>query len=273
LVQTVDFFTPIVDDPYSFGAIAAANALSDVYAMGGMPLTVLNIACFSPEMAPAEVWASILKGAADKTIESGAVILGGHSVEDKEPKFGMAVTGTVDTNKMFVNTAAEPGDRIFLSKPLGTGIVTTAAKFDGCPEDVLQAAIQSMATLNRAAMEVGLRNGVRCATDITGFGLVGHLFNIAKSSNCRIVIRAEALPLIGGVLELRAQNFLTGGAAKNADFLGAHLVIEPSAPDWAADTVLDPQTSGGLALFAQQSIEGYPEIGWVEEGPVEIRIV
>ena len=180
LVQTVDFFTPVVDDPYAFGQIAAANSLSDVYAMGGRPLTVLNIACFDPTAAPAEVWAAVLKGAADKTIEAGATILGGHSVDDKEPKFGMAVTGTVDPTRMFANTEAAEGDVIYLTKPLGTGIVTTAAKFDDCPPATLQEATQSMTALNDKAALLGHEYGVRCATDITGFGLVGQWYNLAR---------------------------------------------------------------------------------------------
>src|SRR4051812_29611756 len=156
--------------------------------MGGRPITVLNIACFDPAAAPAEVWASVLKGAYDKTIESGAVVAGGHSVEDDEPKFGMAVTGIVDPKKVFTNTTAQPGDAIYLSKPLGTGILTTAAKWDQCTPEELQAGIASMSTLNREAAELGQAHGVRCATDITGFGLAGHLFNVARGSGVTIEI-------------------------------------------------------------------------------------
>lgn len=263
LVQTVDFFTPIVDDPYSYGAIAAANALSDVYAMGGRPITALNIACFDPSAAPAEVWSDVLRGAFDKTIEAGAVVIGGHSVEDDEPKFGMAVTGLVNPKKTFANTEAKPGDRIYLSKPLGTGIVTTAAKNDACSAEELAAAIASMATLNRDACEVGLQYGVRCATDITGFSLAGHLFNIARNSGVQIEIDSTALPLLPGVERMVAEGQTTGGARKNEAFIGAGISFEQTVPDWLRHVIFDPQTSGGLALFSSESIEGLPEIGRV----------
>ncbi len=273
LVQTVDFFTPIVDDPYSFGAIAAANALSDVYAMGGRPLTVLNIACFSPGLAPPEVWAAILQGAYDKVTEAGAVVVGGHSVEDKEPKFGMAVTGEVDPRRMFVNTMARPGDRIFLTKPLGSGIVSTAAKFDACAPEELAEAVRWMTTLNREAAEGGVAHGVRCATDITGFGLCGHLFNVARASGTAIEIRAEALPVLPGVERMVAEGNTTGGAGANELHLGDRLHVDPSVPAWLKAVALDPQTSGGLALFSPGPLPGYAEIGRVVEGEPSIRLV
>jgi len=263
LVQTVDFFTPIVDDPYAYGQIAAANSLSDVYAMGGRPLTVMNLCCFDPNAQPPEVWAAILKGMHDKTLESGAVLVGGHSVEDKEPKFGLSVTGLVEPDRMFANTAAEPGDRIFLSKPLGTGIVTTAHKAATCPEEALSAAIQSMATLNREAAERGLAAGVRCATDITGFGLAGHLLNVARGSGVVIEVSSDALPLLPQVERLADQGYVTGGAGKNRTFLGEALEIFESVAPSRGQVVLDPQTSGGLALFSKDSIPGFAEIGRV----------
>lgn len=273
LVQTVDFFTPIVDDPYAFGAIAAANALSDVYAMGGRPLTVLNTACFSPGLAPAEVWAAILQGAYDKVTEAGAVVVGGHSVEDKEPKFGMAVTGEVDPRRMLVNTAARPGDRIFLTKPLGTGIVTTAAKFDACGEDELAEAVRWMEKLNRAASEFALAHGVRCATDVTGFGLCGHLFNVARASGVGIEIVAEALPVLPGVERMVAEGNTTGGAGANELHLAGRLDVAPTVPPWLKAVALDPQTSGGLALFSPDPIPGFAEIGRVVESEPRIRLV
>lgn len=263
LVQTVDFFTPVVDDPYSYGAIAATNALSDIYAMGGRPLTVLNVSCFDPSAAPAEVWAEVLRGAFEKTVEAGAVVMGGHSVEDKEPKFGMAVTGLVNPDKMFANTNAEPGDFIYLSKPLGTGIVTTAAKFDDCTEDELAEAIHWMSTLNKEACEKGIEAGVRCATDITGFGLSGHLYNVARSSEVVIEIDTSSLPLLPGVLPMIERKNVTGGAKKNIAFLGDALQIESSVSDSLRAIVVDPQTSGGLALFSKQPIDGYCCIGKV----------
>jgi len=270
-VQTVDFFTPIVDDPNAYGQIAAANSLSDVYAMGGRPLTVLNIACFDPALAPAEVWAAVFKGMADKVLESGAVIVGGHSIVDDEPKFGCAVTGLVDEKRMFANTNAKPGDRIFLTKPLGTGIVTTAAKNDAASGDQLSAAIASMSKLNKDAAELGLANGVRCATDITGFGLAGHLFNVARASKVSIEVDTSALPLFPDLQRLVEQGHTTGGAERNKEFLGDALVFGDSVPDWMRAVIVDPQTSGGLALFSSNTIEGAQEIGRVVSGPPSVR--
>lgn len=273
LVQTVDFFTPIVDDPYAYGAIAAANSMSDVYAMGGRPITVLNISCFDPESAPAEVWAAVIKGAAEKTAEAGAVVVGGHSVKDAEPKFGMCVTGLVDPNRMFANTEARPGDAIYLSKPLGTGIVATAAKFDQCEPSELEAAIGTMSRLNREACDKGIEAGVRCATDITGFGLAGHLFNVARGSGVTIVLEAGALPVLPGVQRMVEADLTTGGGARNAAHLAGALQFEPGVPEWMRHVIVDPQTSGGLALFSAVPIEGYARIGSVRAGPPEIHVV
>jgi selenide,water dikinase len=272
LVQTVDFFTPVVDDPYAYGQIAAANALSDIYAMGGRPLTVLNIACFNPTAAPAEVWAEVLRGAYDKTTEAGAVVMGGHSVEDDEPKFGMAVTGLVDPRKSFVNTEAKIGDEIWLTKPLGTGVVTTAAKFDSCSKEELDAAIETMTTLNRQASEAGMAAGVRCATDITGFGLAGHLFNVARGSNITIEIDSDALPLLPGVQKMITEGNITAGGTRNAGFLGAALVIDDSVSNWMRHLVVDPQTSGGLALFCQANPGIGVRIGRAVAGEPSIRV-
>jgi selenide,water dikinase len=272
LVQTIDFFTPIVDDPYAYGAIAAANAFSDVYAMGGRPLTVLNIACFNPAAAPPEVWAAILRGAFDKTTEAGAVVMGGHTVEDNEPKFGLSVTGIVDPHLMFANTEAKPGDGIWLSKPLGTGIIATAAKYQQCDHGVLQRAIESMSELNRAASEAGLRAGVRCATDITGFGLAGHLLNVAIGSGVAIDLDAASLPLLDGVEELIGLQMTTGGSQKNRAFLAERLQFANDVPEYLQEVILDPQTSGGLALFSSTPISGMAYIGQVVEGEPAIRV-
>lgn len=271
LVQTIDYFTPIVDDPYAYGQIAAANALSDIYAMGGRPLTVLNVTIFDPATAPPEVWAAVLKGMYDKTIEAGAIVLGGHSVEDAHPKFGMSVTGIVDPDRMFANTNARPGDGIYLTKPLGTGIITTAAKFDEAEPGEIEAAIASMSRLNRGAAELGQAHNVRCATDITGFSLAGHLFNIARASEVTIDIEAGALPLLPGVENQIAKGNVTGGAQKNRQFVGDAFEIESDVPKWREAVIFDPQTSGGLALFSSEPIDA-PRIGTVRAGPPLIRV-
>ncbi len=271
LVQTVDFFTPIVDDPYAYGQIVAANSLSDVYAMGGRPLTVLNIACFNPLGAPADTWAKVLLGMHDKTAEAGALILGGHSIEDKEPKFGMAVTGVVDPARMFANTGAEPGDAIYLTKPLGTGILTLAAHHEKCTPEELQAGIESMTTLNKDAAERAIEAEVRCATDVPGFGLTGHLYNVARASEVAIRIDSDALPLLPGLKRMLGEDISMGGAVKNRRYLGEDLRFEDSVPEWIRQVVLDPQTSGGLALFSKQKLP-YPRIGEVSKGEPTLTV-
>jgi len=274
LVQTMDFFTPIVDDPYSFGQIAAANALSDVYAMGGRPLTTMNIACFDPECAPAEVWADVLRGMFEKTVEAGAVCVGGHSVIDTQPKFGMSVTGLVDPKNIWSNDRAEVGDGIWLSKPLGTGIVTTAAKFDQCTVEELGAAVSSMSKLNANARDAALELSVpvHCATDITGFGLAGHLFNVARASKVQIQIAAASLPVFSGVEKMVAEGHTTGGGARNEAYLASRLTFESDVPDWLRHLVLDPQTSGGLAMFSKTPIPGCTRIGHVVAGDPGIHV-
>lgn len=273
LVQTMDFFTPIVDDPYAYGQIAAANALSDVYAMGGRPITAMNIACFNPASAPAEVWSRVLQGMYDKVAESGAVIVGGHSVIDTEPKFGLSVTGMVDPRRMFANTGALPGDAIWLSKPLGTGIVATAAKSDACTEDELALAINAMSRLNADASERGLELGVRCATDITGFGLLGHLSHVARASSVSIELDAASISVLPGVERMIEAGMTTGGAVRNREFVAPILEVDERVPSWLMEVVSDPQTSGGLALFTAQVPAGMTRIGRVLEGPAGIRIV
>jgi selenide,water dikinase len=274
LVQTMDFFTPIVDDPYAYGQIAAANALSDVYAMGARPLTVMNIACFDPDAAPAEVWAGVFRGLYDKTVESGAVLVGGHTVIDDEPKFGLSVTGLVDPAKTWRNDRAVVGDQVWLSKPLGTGIMTTAAKNDQCSDVDLSEAISQMATLNRAACEAATAVGdVHCATDITGFGLAGHLFNVARASAVRIRVDSALLPVLPGVEQMVLKGCVTGGGTKNRIHVGDRLSFGPGVPKWKEDLVVDPQTSGGLAVFSARPVPGFVRIGEVVEGEASIDVV
>lgn len=247
LVQTVDFFTPVVDDPYQYGAIAAANALSDVYAMGGRPLSALSIACFPERDFPAEWAAAIVRGGFDKLAEAGCLLLGGHSVRDPEIKFGYAVTGTVDPAALMTNAGARPGDQLVLTKPLGTGVLATALKAAQAPAEAVGAAAASMATLNRAGAEAAARAGVRGATDVTGFGLLGHAAALARESRVTLEIVAEALPLLPAAREL-ALRFQPGGLKANALQFEPLAELGPGLDPALRALLSDPQTSGGLLL-------------------------
>lgn len=254
LVQTVDFFTPIVDDPYRFGAIAAANSLSDVYAMGGTPITALNIVCFPIKELPGTMLADILRGGADKMREAGVHLAGGHSVDDPEPKYGLSVTGTVHPDRVATNAGARPGDVLVLTKPLGTGILTTAAKNDALDPETLDLACETMATLNAAAAEamravgIGADAAVHAATDITGFGLLGHLSHIARASNVALRLDGSAIPLLPRAREMAAAGFTTGGGSANAGYLEEIVAFADAVPDDLRAVLLDPQTSGGLCI-------------------------
>jgi selenide,water dikinase len=245
LVQTVDFFAPIVDDPYLFGQIAAANALSDVYAMGGEPLTALNIVGFPSGKLPLEVLTEILRGGQDKVHETGAVVVGGHSIIDEELKFGLAVTGRANPKRILSNANAVVGDRLLLSKPLGTGIVATAAKRGDLGDAETDAMYVSMCRLNAGASRAALVVGVRCATDVTGFGLLGHASHIAAASNVTLIIRADDVPVLPGAREAWLRGTRTGGAERNAEYLESR-VDWGRASEIARAIVMDPQTSGGL---------------------------
>jgi selenide,water dikinase len=279
LVQTVDFFPPIVDDPYTFGAIAAANALSDIYAMGGRPILALAIAGF-PEDLPAEVIAAILQGGADKVAEAGAVVAGGHTVIDKEPKYGLCVTGLVHPDRVTAKAHARPGDVLLLTKPLGTGVITTAHKRGAVADEHLQAAIESMLRLNRHAAELAAAVGPHSATDITGYGLLGHAGELARNSAARLVIQLERVPLLPGALDYARQNIFPGGLGRNREFLlgDGFVRLADGLDEIHTQLLFDPQTSGGL-LFAlpaegaaelveQMAQAGQPcwEIGYVAEG-------
>lgn len=264
LVQTLDFFTPVVDDAYLFGQIAAANSLSDCYAMGASPITAMNIALYDPAVISSDIWAKVLLGAYDKCTEAGVAVVGGHTVEDKEPKFGLSVTGIGHPDQLFQNTFAQPGDGIWLTKPIGTGIVLTAAKFDDCPDETFRVTTESMSTLNRASMEKGLAAGVRCATDITGYGLGGHLMNVARASRVQIVLDLSAIPTFPGLDALIEAKNTTGGGMRNREFAASETSGE--ATENQLHIVFDPQTSGGLALFSKVPIEGATLVGRVESG-------
>jgi len=247
LVQTVDFFAPIVDDPYEFGQVAAANALSDVYAMGGEPLTALSIAAFPTSRLPLEVLTAILRGGQDKVREAGALLVGGHTVVDEELKYGLAVTGRADPRRLLTNAAARAGDVLLLTKPIGTGILATAGKegtLDAASRRVLS---ETMCRLNAEASRAALAVGARCATDITGFGLLGHAAHIARASDVTLEIEASRVPMLPGAIEAATAGVRTGGAERNV----AHL--EERVRWGGVDAVrrallVDPQTSGGLLV-------------------------
>ncbi|MEK4511030.1 selenide, water dikinase SelD [Paenibacillus sp. FSL K6-2524] len=248
LVQTLDFFTPIVDDPYSFGQIAAANALSDIYAMGGKPLTVLNIVAFPISVLDKSVLTDILRGAADKVQEAGATLVGGHSIDDKEPKFGLSVTGLIHPDKVRTNAAARVGDKLILTKPIGVGILTTSIKKDQLSADETTRLIQVMSTLNKTAAEIMEPYDVHACTDVTGFGLLGHASEMAKGSGLGLIIHQDAVPLLPRVRELAEEGFVPGGTKNNF----AHLegsILYPEHMDQISRYILcDAVTSGGLLI-------------------------
>lgn len=246
LVQTVDFFPPIADDPFLFGQIAAANALSDVYAMGGEPRIALNLLCV-PKSMPDSAVHDLLRGGYSKVYEAGAVIAGGHSILDEEPKYGLCVTGFVHPNHILTNTGAQPGDVLFLTKPLGAGILTTAAKADLCPPDVLQAVYARMTTLNRAARDAMVQFRVHACTDVTGFGLLGHALEMAQGSGVQIKLNVSALPIPSEALELARMGILPEGMYRNRKY-AEPFVMADSVPLEIQDALYDPQTSGGLLI-------------------------
>ncbi len=252
VVETVDFFPPIVDDAYVYGAIAAANAMSDVYAMGGRVIFALNVAGF-PRDFPKEVIAEIFRGGADKVAEAGGVVAGGHTVVDPEPKYGLCVTGLVHPKRILVKGGLRTGDRLFLSKALGTGVIATAAKADACGAEVLQRAVESMLRLNRVASEVAHEFAVRGATDITGFGLLGHAAEMVEASGVGIEIRTSLLPILEGALPLAEKGHFSGGMKRNRRHIegsfGPGLQIRSDLPPHLANLLFESETSGGL-LFS-----------------------
>ena len=247
LIQTVDFFTPIVDTPYEYGAIAAANALSDVYAMGGEVLFALNIAALPPDL-PTDMMAEILRGGADVVRSVGAAIAGGHTIQDKEPKYGLAVTGLVHPDRILTKGGARPGDVLVLTKPLGTGTITTALKRGQVDPAHLDAAIASMMRLNRAASQAAQAAGARSATDITGFGLIGHASEMAEAAGVRFRIRFDALPWLPGALGYAEAWVFAGGAHNNHAFYNPLVTYTRPVLDWQETLLHDPQTSGGLLV-------------------------
>jgi len=244
IVQTLDFFTPVVDDPYDYGAIAAANSLSDIYAMNGKPLFALNICAF-PKSQPVELWREVLRGGADKALEAGIVIAGGHTVDDTEPKYGLVVTGIVDPNQIWSNDGARAGDVLLLTKPLGTGVVTTALKNEAITAAGAADAVRWMKELNRAAAEALSGHGLKAVTDITGNGLLGHAAEVARASGVKFIIHANKLPVLEAALPLAEQGKVPGGTRSNKLYLGDYVQMKdvPLVLQWIC---YDAQTSGGL---------------------------
>ncbi|HEX8121908.1 MAG TPA: selenide, water dikinase SelD [Solirubrobacteraceae bacterium] len=251
LVQTVDFFTPIVDDPYDFGRIAATNALSDVYAMGGTPVSALNLVAFPLEALGGEVLTAILRGGHDAVEAAGAAIVGGHSIDDPEPKYGLAATGTVHPAEVTTNAGGRPGDALFLTKPLGGGVVSTAAKRGLASDGLIAAAVEVMTTLNDRAAASARAAGAHAVTDVTGFGLLGHLHELALASGCAAEVEAHAVPAIDGVLELLAsEDVVSGGTRRNREWASTFADVQVDGP--RAWLVTDAMTSGGLLVAAPE---------------------
>lgn len=251
LIQTLDFFTPIVDDPYMFGQIAAANALSDVYAMGGKPTLAMNIVCF-PTAYDMKVLGEILRGGADKVIESGAILVGGHSVEDDEPKYGLSVSGLVHPEKVKSNDAAQIGDVLILSKPLGLGILNTGIKEDLVSKESKEIAIKTMAHLNKYAAQAFDYVDVNGVTDITGFGFLGHAMEMAKGCNLSFIIDSKQIPIISGTKELAEMGIIPAGMYSNKKYVGKDVKVDQSVKEWIMDVLYDPQTSGGLLISVRK---------------------
>ena len=272
LVATVDFFTPIVDDAAAWGAIAAANALSDVYAMGGTPLIALNVTAWPREALPLELLGEVLGGAAAVCLEAGCLVVGGHTVDDPEPKFGMAVIGEVHPDRMLTNARAQTGDVLVLTKPLGTGVLTTGHKRDLCGDDALTAAVVAMRTLNAGAARAAVRVGAHAATDVTGFGLLGHLHNMLMASGLGAEIRVAALPVFPGVRDLVRRGAVAGGTRRNLEARGD---VEWEATVSEVDRIVcaDAQTSGGLLLAVAEKDAGALQRALRAEGTLECATI
>ncbi len=287
LVQTADFFTPIVDDPFTFGQIAVVNALSDVYAMGGKPLTALNLVAFPIKSVSSSVLREILRGGLSKMEEAEVALVGGHSIEDPEIKYGLAVTGIVHPQKILTNAKARPGDQLILTKPLGTGVISTALKGEMASEQAVREMVQTMLTLNREASERMVTFGAHACTDITGFGLIGHALEMAVASEVGLSIRPASLPFLPKVLEYAGMGLIPAGAYSNRQFFSCKVEVGPDVDPLLIDLLYDPQTSGGLLVSvppdkAQEMLailrqDGSPNASLVgevlKEAPGRIKII
>jgi len=287
LVQTVDFFTPIVDDPFTFGQVAVANALSDVYAMGGTPLTGMNLVAFPIKTLPSSILKEILLGGLSKMKEAGVALVGGHSIEDPEIKYGLAVTGLIHPKKILTNAKAKIGDKLVLTKALGTGIVATALKGGMASEEAVRQIVESMVTLNRTASEWMKEFGAHACTDITGFSFLGHALEMATASQVGMVIRSETIPIFPQAMEYARLGLIPGGAYSNRQFFSCKVEVHSKVPELLLDILYDPQTSGGLLislpssqaekLVATLKKEGHGHSGIVgeviEDSPGKIRLL
>lgn len=253
LIQTLDFFTPIVDSPFDFGAIAAANALSDVYAMGGTPITAMNIVCFPSEALPESVLKDTLNGGLSKLHEADVLLAGGHSVEDDEFKYGLSITGIAHPDRILLNKNSKEGDRLILTKPIGTGVLSTAIKGKLADEKTVRRLIDVASTLNKYALDILLKYNPHACTDITGFGLAGHLLEMARGSKKTFILYAEEIPLIEGVYELASMGLFPAGAYNNKKFYGNSVSIAPGFDPIKTDLFFDPQTSGGLVVSLSET--------------------
>ena len=272
LVQTLDFLTPVTDDPYEFGLIAAANSLSDIYAMGATPVTVMNIVCFPGETFGEEILEKTLQGGLDKIEESGATLVGGHSVEDAEFKYGLSVTGTVRPDRIITNKGARKGDALILTKPVGIGIAATAIKAELCGNDTSRSIVSVMAHLNRYAAEIMDRYRVSAATDVTGFGLAGHLLEMARASGMDIMLDSGRIPVIEGVEEFASMGLVPAGAHKNRSFFGGRVRFGANVSRFVQDIVFDPQTSGGLVI-SMDNRDVKECVSEMEKAGIDARII
>jgi selenide,water dikinase len=283
IIHTLDFFTPIVDDPYTYGAIAAANSMSDVYAMGGEVIMALNICCF-PDKLPPEIITEILRGGAEKVAEAGGAVAGGHTIDDKEPKYGLSVIGTVHPDRIFRKAGAKPGDILVLTKPLGTGIITTAAKSDAANPEHLEMAVKSMLALNAKAARIFSKAGVSSCTDITGFSFLGHASQMTSAGSVRFRLSLDKIPFIEGATKYAGDWLFPGGSSRNRKFFNPQVEFDKSIPEETRMLLFTPETSGGLLAavnpqkhsdviewFKHENIQAWT-VGEVIEGTAGIQI-
>lgn len=273
IINTVDFFTPVVDDPYTYGQISAANSLSDVYAMGGEPKTAMNIVCFPQNGVDKEILRDILLGGADKAEEAGVVVVGGHSVADDEIKYGMAITGVIDPRRIRRNVGVENGDLLILTKPLGTGILTTALKKGHLLDEEYSAVVTAMSRLNAKAAEVMQHYSVHACTDVTGFSLMGHSCEMATGSNVTLRIHTSALPVLPGALRLALEGYITGGCKRNRTYLANKVFVHQQVEQSLNEIVFDPQTSGGLLIAVPEREAKELARNLLSEGVLEAAII